>query len=177
MKVLKDSVIYLFGEVLSKIFPFFLLPYLTRNLSINGFAEYSYLYSLYVLFSIIMLISQDGVISRYYFYYGKRCQPVVFIAGLTISLCIMIAFFVLFNILDMSQYIVICIASLSTSLISVQLRLRQCRKHAISYVKIVLFNTLLTFIFTVSVFELYGGNEYTFFYCLTFSNILVLYLR
>ncbi len=53
MKILKDSFIYLFGELFAKALPFLLLPYLTRKLGVAGFGELSFyqtVFSLLVIF-------------------------------------------------------------------------------------------------------------------------------
>ncbi|HHF3653343.1 TPA: flippase, partial [Haemophilus influenzae] len=42
MKVFKDSVIYLVGELSSKLVPFLLLPYLSRKLGVEGYGSLSY---------------------------------------------------------------------------------------------------------------------------------------
>ena len=41
MKILKDSAVYLLGELFAKALPFLLLPYLTRKLGAAGFGELS----------------------------------------------------------------------------------------------------------------------------------------
>ena len=42
MSIMKDSSVYLTGELLSKSIPFLLLPYLSRKLGLEGFGELSY---------------------------------------------------------------------------------------------------------------------------------------
>ena len=42
MKLLKDSLIYLLGELAAKALPFLLLPYLTRKFGAAGYGDLSY---------------------------------------------------------------------------------------------------------------------------------------
>ena len=57
--ILKDSVIYLIGEIVAKIFPFLLLPYLSRKLGVNGFGELSYYQT---ILSLLIIISVKKVL-------------------------------------------------------------------------------------------------------------------
>ena len=41
MKLLKDSLIYLLGELAAKALPFLLLPYLTRKFGAAGYGDLS----------------------------------------------------------------------------------------------------------------------------------------
>ena len=70
--ILKDSVIYLIGEIFAKIFPFLLLPYLSRKLGVNGFGELSYYQTILSLLIIIISFSQEGAVTRYFYFYGMR---------------------------------------------------------------------------------------------------------
>ena len=69
--ILKDSVIYLIGEIVAKIFPFLLLPYLSRKLGVNGFGELSYYQTILSLLIIIISFSQEGAVTRYFYFLWK----------------------------------------------------------------------------------------------------------
>jgi len=71
MKVFKDSVIYLVGELSSKLVPFLLLPYLSRKLGVEGYGSLSYYQTFLSLFLIVVSLTQEGAISRYFYFYGK----------------------------------------------------------------------------------------------------------
>ncbi|BDE25939.1 hypothetical protein OCUAc20_44390 [Acinetobacter baumannii] len=60
MRVLKDSFIYLIGELFAKSLPFLMLPYLTRKLGPEGFGELSYYLTMLSLFGIFIGLSQEG---------------------------------------------------------------------------------------------------------------------
>lgn len=67
MKVFKDSVIYLVGELSSKLVPFLLLPYLSRKLGVEGYGSLSYYQTFLSLFLIVVSLTQEGAISRYFY--------------------------------------------------------------------------------------------------------------
>ena len=61
MRILKDSMIYLVGELIAKSFPFLMLPYLTRKLGTEGFGELSFYLTMLSLFGIVIGMSQEGL--------------------------------------------------------------------------------------------------------------------
>ena len=71
MRILKDSLIYLVGELVSKSLPFLMLPYLTRKLGTEGFGELSLYLTMLSLFGIVIGMSQEGAVTRYFYFYGK----------------------------------------------------------------------------------------------------------
>ncbi len=75
--IIKDSVIYLAGELISKAFPFLLLPYLSRKLGVDGFGELSYYQTYLTLFVVFLGLSQEGAVVRYFYVYGKRSLNLV----------------------------------------------------------------------------------------------------
>ncbi|MDE3988981.1 oligosaccharide flippase family protein, partial [Glaesserella parasuis] len=88
MKVIKDSAIYLFGELVSKSIPFLLLPYLSRKLGVEGFGELSYYQTFLALFAIFIGLSQDGAVARYFYRYGKRSLDLVVTTGYAYTITI-----------------------------------------------------------------------------------------
>jgi len=81
MKLLKDSLIYLLGELAAKALPFLLLPYLTRKFGAAGYGDLSYWQTLLSLLVIVFSLSQDGALTRYFYVYGKRNLPNVLRTG------------------------------------------------------------------------------------------------
>ena len=81
MKALKDSAIYLIGELTSRAMPFLLLPYLSRKLGPEGFGELAYYQTFLVLFFLIVGLSQEGAVTRYFYVYGKRSLNLVVNTG------------------------------------------------------------------------------------------------
>ena len=65
MSLIKDSSIFLIGELSAKCVPFLLLPYLSRKLGVEGFGELSYCQTFLALFVIFIGLSQDvGVLQN-----------------------------------------------------------------------------------------------------------------
>ena len=58
MKLLKDSLIYLIGELAAKALPFLLLPYLTRKFGAAGFGDLSYWQTLFSLLIIVLSLAK-----------------------------------------------------------------------------------------------------------------------
>lgn len=153
--VIKDGFIYVIGELLSKAFPFLLLPYLSRKLGVEGFGELSYYQTFLVLFIMVLGLSQEAAVSRYFYFYGKRSLDLIVKAGyiyvLTMGI-IIFTFSIIFNSVIMAY---IAFSAIFQTLLSVQLSIRQCRKNAISYVLIQLTNGGLTVLFTFIALEFY----------------------
>lgn len=153
MKVLKDSFIYLIGELFAKSLPFLMLPYLTRKLGPDGFGELSYYLTMLALFGIFVGLSQDGAVTRYFYFYGKKALNTVVKAGY------------LFNILISGLLLVGCwwfkaeimayivLATMFQSFVSVQLALRQCQKQPFKYITIQIILSLTNVVFTVAALE------------------------
>ncbi|MGQ0285786.1 oligosaccharide flippase family protein [Pasteurellaceae bacterium 22721_9_1] len=158
MKAIKDSAIYLIGELISKAMPFLLLPYLSRKLGVEGFGELSYFQTYISLFAIVLGLSQDGAIARYFYFYGKRSLDLVLKTGYsyTITLGIflsIIAYLVHSEILFYTVWIAVF-----QSILSVQLSVRQCQKKAISYTVIQFMSAIALAITTVIMLEFYDTN-------------------
>lgn len=94
--VIKDGIVYLIGELVSKIFPFLLLPYLSHKLGTEGFGELSYYQTFLALFVIFIGLSQEGAVARYFYVYGKRSLNLVvntgysytfFVGGVSLLFC------------------------------------------------------------------------------------------
>ncbi|TCB32282.1 flippase [Acinetobacter sp. ANC 4910] len=158
MRVIKDSLIYLIGELFAKSLPFLMLPYLTRKLGPEGFGELSYYLTMLSLFGIFVGLSQDGAITRYFYFYGNRALNTVVKAGY------------LFNILVSGLLLVGCwwfhseimayivLATMFQSFVSVQLALRQCQKQPLKYITIQIILSLTNVIFTVAALEYFSDD-------------------
>ncbi|OOR98513.1 flippase [Canicola haemoglobinophilus] len=151
--VIKDSVIYLIGELLSKLVPFLLLPYLSHKLGSEGYGLLSYYQTYLALFVIIIGLSQEGAVARYFYFYGKRALNNIvntgyiytsFIGGVIIVIC---------YILNSEILIYVAVSAIFQSFINVQLVIRQCYRNAISYVAIQLSLALSLGVFTVLFLE------------------------
>ncbi|MBD3614799.1 oligosaccharide flippase family protein [Kingella kingae] len=153
MKILKDSFIYLFGELAAKALPFLLLPYLTRKFGAAGFGELSYYQTICSLLIIVFGLSQDGALTRYFYVYGKRNLNNIMLAGYGYT-ALMATLALIFAAITQSLTIaaVICAAAAQTVL-GVQLALRQCQKRALPYTLIQTASGVFTSLLTVLILE------------------------
>jgi len=158
MKILKDSVIYLVGELFAKSLPFLMLPYLTRKLGPEGFGELSYYLTWLALFGIFIGLSQEGAVTRYFYFYGKKALNTVVTAGylynIVISAILLLGCW--FFQAEIMAYIVL--ATMFQSFVNVQLALRQCQKQPLKYITIQIILSLTNVIFTIAALELFSEN-------------------
>lgn len=158
MKVLKDSFIYLMGELFAKSLPFLMLPYLTRKLGPDGFGELSYYLTMLSLFGIFVGLSQDGAVTRYFYFYGKRALNTVVKAGYLFNIAIS---FILLLICwwfktEIMAYVVL--ATMFQSFVNVQLALRQCQKQPLKYIIIQIILSLTNVLFTIAALEYFSQD-------------------
>ena len=154
MKILKDSLIYLVGEMLAKAMPFLLLPYLTRKLGTAGFGELSYYQAAFSLLLIGFGMSQDGAVTRYYYVYGQRnLHSVVYAGALYTAFAALIGLLAAWQLHSLALASVVCAAAAQTVL-ATQLSLRQCRKQALAYTAIQFGSSLFTTVLTVWLLEM-----------------------
>lgn len=155
MKAIKDSAIYLFGELISKSVPFLLLPYLSRKLGVEGYGELSYYQTYLALFLIILGLSQDGAVARYFYFYGKRGLNLVLNTGYAYSLTVGVLILSFCFWLQSEILIYLAISAIFQSFVNVQLSLRQCQKKALAYAQIQFFLALFSTVFTVLLLEVF----------------------
>lgn len=158
MKVLKDGFIYLAGELFAKSLPFLMLPYLTRKLGPEGFGELSYYLTWLALFGIFIGLSQEGAVTRYFYFYGKKALNTVVTAGylynVVISAILLLGCW--FFQAEIMAYIVL--ATMFQSFINVQLALRQCKKQPVKYITLQIILSLTSVIFTIAALELFNED-------------------
>ena len=153
MKILKDSAVYLLGELFAKALPFLLLPYLTRKLGAAGFGELSYYQTVLSLLALAFGLSQDGAITRYFYFYGKRNLPNVLRTGglYTLALTLLSLLFAWWRQSWILGFVVLTAGS--QTLLGSQLAWRQCQKRALSYVAIQISSSALSAVLTVILLE------------------------
>lgn len=156
--LLKDSSIYISGEFISKAIPFFLLPYLTRKLGVEGFGELSYYQAILAFLLIFLGLSQHGAVARYYYFYGKNAINMIVTSGYLLNVLTSLLLIVIFLVMQEEMLIYVTLIAMFQTLISVQLSLRQCQKKALSYVALQLFFTVLNVVLTVILLEFFSEN-------------------
>ena len=156
--IIKDSVIYLAGELISKAFPFLLLPYLSRKLGVDGFGVLSYYQTYLTLFVVFLGLSQEGAVVRYFYVYGKRSLNLVVNIGYIYTILVG-TISLLFCWLMKSEIIAyVVLSAISQVFFTVQLSIRQCQKQAIPYVFIQLSLTITNVLFTILFLELFNSD-------------------
>lgn len=155
MKILKDSFIYLIGELLNKVLPFLLLPYLTRKLGAEGFGELSYYLTILALLSIFIGLSQDGAVTRYFYFYGNKALDLIIKVGylyniIFSSICLLIAW-----VLKSEIIAYITLIATVNSFLSVQLAIRQVQKQPIPYIIIQFLSSVSMVILTICMLEFF----------------------
>ncbi|MDO4431496.1 MAG: oligosaccharide flippase family protein [Lonepinella koalarum] len=158
MRAIKDSVIYLAGELTSRAMPFLLLPYLARKLGVDGFGELSYYQTFLALFGIVIGLSQEGAIARYFYFYGKRSMGLVLNIGYFYSSVIALGIFFVSWLLQSHILMILTVCALFQSFLSVQLSIRQCQKQAFSYIYIQLCYAFLSAILTIAMLEYFSED-------------------
>lgn len=174
MSLIKDSSIYLIGELSAKCVPFLLLPYLSRKLGVEGFGELSYYQTFLALFVIFIGLSQDGAVARYFYVYGKRSLNLVVNTGYAYTLSIG-GLGLLFCWLMQSEIMFyLVLSAIFQVFLSVQLSIRQCQKQALPYTFIQLTSTITNALFTVLMLEFYKTELVEKrILAILFSNVLV----
>lgn len=158
MRILRDSFIYLIGELFAKSLPFLMLPYLTRKLGPEGFGELSYYLTWLALFGIFIGLSQEGAVTRYFYFYGKKGLNTVVTAGYLYNIFIS-AILLLGCWFFQSEIIAyIVLATMFQSFINVQLALRQCQQQPIKYITLQIILSLTNVIFTIAALELFSED-------------------
>ena len=158
MKILKDSVIYLAGELFAKSLPFLMLPYLTRKLGPAGFGELSYYLTWLALFGIFIGLSQEGAVTRYFYFYGEKALTNIITAGYLYNIVIsgILLLGCWFFQAEIMAYIVL--ATMFQSFINVQLALHQCQKRPLKYITIQIILSLTNVVFTITALELFNED-------------------
>lgn len=174
MKILKDSMIYIVGELISKAMPFILLPYLTRKLGAEGIGQLSFFLSLVVLFQIYIGFNQGGALARYYYTKGKKNINYIFVASLLHSVTFsVISLFVTLSFSLSIEYYYCILISLFSSIVSLGLSYYQCQKIPTSYIKIQFLINVISLFGTVVTFEFYSANVEGRLFWVLFSNVIV----
>lgn len=158
MKVLKDSFIYLVGELFAKSLPFLMLPYLTRKLGPDGFGELSYYLTWLALFGIFIGLSQEGAISRYYYFYGQKALNIAVKAGYLYNIFISVLLLIGCWLYKAEIMAYIVLATMFQSFINVQLSLRQCQKQPLKYISIQIILSLSNVFLTIAALEVFSND-------------------
>ena len=159
MRILKDSFIYLIGELINKSLPFLLLPYLTRKLGASGFGELSYYLTILALLGIFIGLSQEGAVTRYFYFYGNKAIDLIVRAGYLYNILFSIVCLIISWVLKSEIIAYITLIATFNSFLSVQLALRQAQKQPIPYIMIQFLSSVSLVVFTVLMLEYVAGDR------------------
>ena len=173
-RLLKDSTIYLMGEIISKIIPFLLIPYLSRKLGVAGYGELSYYQTYTALFVILFGLAQEGSVTRYFYFYGKNALDLIVRTGYLYTICIASLSFLICLFFKSEILLYLVLAAVFEVFVTVQLSIRQCQKQAFPYVVIQILSGVLSLSITIFLLEFFQTNlvEKRILAILT-SNVLV----
>lgn len=171
-KITSDALIYISGEVFVKLFPFLLLPVLSRALGPAGYAELSLFNTYTSLFFIIIGLNTSTALLKFYFSETEKEIHYYFNAALLVILVATIAFLIISlitsnNIITLS----VLISSLQCVLTNL-LTLKQAQKERWKYLIIQITYAVISFLLTL-VFLYYFPVSYTLrVYAVGFAYIL-----
>lgn len=139
-----------------------MLPYLTRKLGPDGFGELSYYLTWLALFGVFVGLSQEGAVTRYYYFYGKKALNTIVKAGYLYNICISLILLVVCWILKAEIMAYVVLACMFQSFVNVQLALRQCQKQPLKYISIQIILSLTNVLFTIAALEYFSDNLVTY---------------
>lgn len=157
-RLLKDSTIYLIGEIISKIIPFLLIPYLSRKLGVAGYGELSYYQTYTALFVILFGLAQEGSVTRYFYFYGKNALDLIVRTGYLYTICIASLSFLICLFFKSEILLYLVLAAVFEVFVTVQLSIRQCQKQALPYVVIQILSGVLSLSITIFLLEFFQTN-------------------
>lgn len=176
MQIFKDTSVYMLGEVLSKAFPFLLLPYLTRRLGVEGFGELSLCLMWLSIVTMVVGLSQEGAVARYFFYKGTKYLELIVCTAHLIAFLLSLPLLIVGIVLSSPMILTVSLAGLLQSFFYVQLSLRQCQKRPLSYVLIQMLNAVGSMGLTVLVFECVSASSYNRVLVILIVNLLTVAL-
>lgn len=174
MKKIKDSILYVCGELTSKAFPFLLLPYLTNRLGVDAYGNLTLALSIIAAFVIVVCVGQDAVLPKVFFSIGYRISSLFFFSGIILSLLISSVIAVLLFLIDRNDLILLLICAVSQVALGQCLILFQCKKESIKYVVWNIFLNLLSISLTVFFIEFFD-RDYAFrIWAIVISNFAII---
>lgn len=149
----KDGFFYVLGELISKAVPFLILPYLSRFLGLDGISDLIYYTSVVVVITLLLGISQDGAISRYYFRYGTRTIGLPISVSFFYSLMAFVLITCIALYLEDLILLVCSFTSFTSVIMTTQLVYQQCQKNAFVYFLLQLMHALVSMLALFIIFE------------------------
>lgn len=174
---------YLLGEFVAKLLPFFLLPYFTRSLGVDGYGELALFQSLFMITVMVTSFVSDASYVRYYFYYGRRGSSYLLLASsinsifiFLLSICLVFGFSGFFDLGEI--YVYALIVGLLQSFFNLCLAIFQASERSTYFVTFQIGLSVLSTLLTVFLFEVYDASVFNrvLSLILSISFFLLLYM-
>ncbi len=153
MRQVKDSILYIVGEVTSKVFPFLLLPYLTNKLGVESYGQLTIALSIITIMAIIFCSGQDAALPKIFFSKGRRSASVCLYSGVILTIIISLALLTAVLSLGEQGLIPLLYCAMSQVILGQCLILFQCKKESVNYIVWNLAFNFLSISLTILFFE------------------------
>jgi O-antigen/teichoic acid export membrane protein len=177
----KEFGVYIVGEVINKLFPFLLIPYVAQSLGADEYGRLAYYYAILNLAIIFIGISQDTAVSRAYFRYGKQTFALHVKTGLAYSMVLSSMLAILGFIFNDVLLIFVSVGAFTQIAINNFLRLYQCKREPVKYVLIQSITTMISMVLTLLIFELvissFGARVFSLLTATTIVSLTLLYFN
>lgn len=141
----KSAFIYTFSEVVNKVFPFILLPFMAGSLGVVDFGRLSIQEVYYSCFFVVFLLSVDVITLRTYKRYGRFLGRSVYISGIIYLISVsIISFGLLYQVSNDPIYLVVFLSSVISALLSMTLAMFQGESKPYHYLGIQFFALTLS---------------------------------
>lgn len=176
-KVLKDVIVYLFGDIIAKLIPFLIIPYLTNVLGPADFGELSYYIAISTFLSSLINFGQDVTYTKTKFKYDERISFFILTFGFYLSVFLFILLIIYSVSFKLSSlHILSVIVSFSMYSLNKMYSFAQVNFKVNNYVLVQIFNGLFISLITVLVFDNICGSVESRLIIIAVGNILSTYM-
>ncbi|ETD72651.1 hypothetical protein V757_03110 [Pelistega indica] len=175
---MKNSLIYIFGEIVAKAIPFLLIPYLTRSLSVDGFGVLSFYLSIIPFLALLLGLNQWQALARYYHRYGQRAINLIVVSGhiYTLLFSVLIAGGLYFFLGLEKQFYLILACAVLQNIFTMHMALLQMDRQSILYALLQIVTGLFSVVITLLVFEYSGKTPENRLLSMALSSLIVVLL-
>ncbi|WP_417699387.1 oligosaccharide flippase family protein [Pseudoalteromonas lipolytica] len=170
--ILKESYLYIIGEIISKGIPVLLLPYMAKKMGVNELAEYSIYQSIIAFSSICLLLSMDGAIARYYHRYGFRAIERLKNVASFISAVLCLIFILISYLFSYYYMAMACLVSFCYVIYMLNLSVAQASRQVDKYLAAQLISGFVLLISIILFFEFSEATSETRIYASALSWFL-----
>lgn len=168
-RVIRSTLVFSIGEVINKIFPFFLIPFLSRVLGVESYGHYQVIFSVVVIISIILNFGMELAISRYYHFKGGRFVVSLLLIYYSVITCVLLILCLLLND-EIISIVVFC--ALFQGVLNSILSLYIASGAAKKYIFVQFAQASCNFFFTYIILTYLRAEVYYCFYALLGANLI-----